>query len=178
MRIGRARQRARRAAHAYARRLGVPPPLVQFTHAPRPGFSAATHEAQTRHVVTFSREALVRPTWTIRAIAAHEVGHMKERHTLRTWRLVLMVAVTLIALAWVAPIPWWASLLASLAALPVALRVAMASVHVNHEIEADRWAVHLGARILRLRERFARHEPLWLHRAIHAYIVAALRKAP
>ena len=177
MRIGRARRRARRAIHAYARRLGVPPPLVQFTYAPRPGFSAATHEAEDGHVVTFSHEALVLRTWASRAIAAHEVGHMKERHTLRTWRLVLMVAVTLIALAWVAPIPWWLSLPASLAAMPVALRVTMASVHVNHEIEADRWAVHLGAMAVRRRKLFGKHEPSWLRRAIHAYIIAAVQKA-
>lgn len=177
MRIGRARQRARRAVHAYARRLGVPPPLVQFTYAPRPTFSAYTYEGKTRHVVVFSHEALLQPAWAVRSIAAHEVGHMWERHYLRVRRAAMMLAVTGIALAWCAPIPWWLALAASIAVGCGALRAADVGTYVWHEIEADRWAVHLGAMAVRRRKLFGKHEPSWLRRAIHAYIIAAVQKA-
>lgn len=177
MRIGRARQTARRAVHAYARRLGVPPPLVRFTYAPQPDFSAYTYEGDAWHVVVFSHEALLQPAWAVRSIAAHEMGHVKERHYLRTRRAALMLAVMGIALAWCAPIPWWVSLLASIGVGRMALRVADVGTHIQHEIEADRWAARFGAMAVRRRELFGKHEPSWFRRATHAYIIAAIRKA-
>ncbi len=163
-----ARERARRLARLFARRLGVKAPVVLFSFDRGMG-GAAFVQPNGVGVVTVLRNNLHRRAWWTRAIVAHEVGHLRAQHTRRTlwlsWGVTYAVVFAISAL----PAPWWVGIPVGLALAFVAPKLVARALYFGYEVEADRWGVRAGGlaiwRLRRVAAALPGREGRW-HQAV------------
>ena len=157
--ISQRRAYVRRLVTTYARRFGIPTPHVRFVFGKK--FEAcATYDVwRMRHVVEVDHATLCSHPWVLRAIIAHEMGHVAEGHVFRMNVLArfLGCAISIPIYACTlyrehSTIGW---IIAEAVSFVAGFLIAPRLLYRGYEVEADLMADKIHSQIVRLRLAWA-----------------------